>query len=116
FQFFHWIFHHQGRNVTPTSKPRDDATLVTSGPYRFIRHPMYSFGLILFLSISLLSSSWFLALSGFVGFTLLALRTRVEERRLVEKFGEDYRHYQRTTGQFLPRLFSSASPRNARAS
>src|SRR5262245_60555059 len=39
---FAWMFRHLGLNVTPTSVPRATATLVTSGPYRWIRHPMYT--------------------------------------------------------------------------
>lgn len=36
-----WSLHHLGRNVTPTAVPRPDASLVTSGPYRWVRHPLY---------------------------------------------------------------------------
>ena len=104
---FHWMFHHLGQNVTPTSKPRVNATLITSGPYHFIRHPMYSFGLVLFLSISLLTASWYLALGGMTAFILLALRSRLEEQRLIDTFGENYKAYQRTTGRFLPKFFTS---------
>lgn len=99
---FHWMFLHLGANVTPTSKPRENATLVTTGPYRWIRHPMYSFGMMWFGSIALLTANWYLAISGILAFFLLALRSRIEERRLIEKFGDDYRQYQLVTGRFLP--------------
>ena len=98
------MFRHLGLNVTSTSMPRASATLVTSGPYRWIRHPMYTAALILVVASALLTASLMVAIGGVAMFALLAARSQVEERRLVEKFGDDYRAYQRRTGRFLPRL------------
>ena len=39
-----WALVHLGRNVTPTAEVRPDATLVESGPYRWVRHPLYTSG------------------------------------------------------------------------
>jgi protein-S-isoprenylcysteine O-methyltransferase Ste14 len=101
---FLWMFRHLGLNVTPTSMPRANATLVTTGPYRWIRHPMYTTVLILVTAVTLLTANLAVALSGLAMFVLLAARSRLEERRLVEKFDAAYRDYQRRTGRFLPRL------------
>ncbi|MSU51099.1 MAG: isoprenylcysteine carboxylmethyltransferase family protein [Opitutus sp.] len=98
------MFRHLGLNVTSTSMPRDNATLVTTGPYRWIRHPMYSAALIMIVATSLLTANAVVALGGVPMFALLAARSRVEERRLVGKFGDAYRIYQHRTGRFLPRL------------
>ena len=103
---FKWMFVHLGLNVTSTSMPRAQATLITSGPYRWVRHPMYSAVVLLVAAASLLTANRIVALGGLAMFALLAARSRVEERRLVEKFGDAYRAYQRRTGRFLPRLFS----------
>jgi protein-S-isoprenylcysteine O-methyltransferase Ste14 len=100
---FGWMFHHLGLNVTPTSMPRANATLVTTGPYRWIRHPMYSAALILVTAVTLLTANTVVAIGGIVMFALLAARSHLEEQRLVEKFGDAYRTYQRDTGRFLPR-------------
>lgn len=107
---FLWMFRHLGLNVTSTSVPRAAATLVTSGPYRFVRHPMYSAALILVSASSLLTGNGMVALGGLAMFALLAARSRIEERRLVEKFGEDYRAYQRRTGRFFPRFGVISTP------
>jgi protein-S-isoprenylcysteine O-methyltransferase Ste14 len=104
---FGWMFQHLGLNVTSTSMPRREATLVTTGPYRWVRHPMYSAALILALATTLLTASIIVALSGIAVFVLLAARSRIEERRLVEKFGESYRAYQHRTGRFVPRVLPS---------
>ena len=101
---FAWMFRHLGLNVTSTSMPRAAATLVTSGPYRWIRHPMYSAALILVVATMLLTANLVVMVGGLTMFVLMAARSRLEERRLIEKFGEAYRAYQRQTGRFVPRL------------
>lgn len=98
------MFRHLGLNVTSTSMPRDNATLVDTGPYRWIRHPMYAAALILVAGAALFTANAVVALTGLAMFALLAARSRLEEKRLEEKFGDAYRDYQRRTGRFWPRL------------
>jgi protein-S-isoprenylcysteine O-methyltransferase Ste14 len=100
---FGWMFRHLGLNVTSTAMPRAKATLVTSGPYRWIRHPMYSAALLLVMASTFLTANLVVASAGLIMFVLLAARSRLEEQRLVEKFGDAYREYQRQTGRFVPR-------------
>jgi protein-S-isoprenylcysteine O-methyltransferase Ste14 len=101
---FTWMFRHLGLNVTSTSMPRANATLVTSGPYRWVRHPMYSTVLILVTATTLLTANLVVLIGGLLMFALVALRSRNEERQLVEKFGAAYRAYQARTGRFVPRF------------
>ena len=84
-------------------QPREQATLVTTGPYRWIRHPMYTAALTLGVAATLITANAVMAIGGLGMFALLAARSRTEERRLIEKFGDAYRDYQRRTGRFLPR-------------
>ena len=103
------MFSHLGLNVTTTSVPRRDATLVTTGPYRWIRHPMMAGGLMLLVAYVLLTASWVLAVLVVVAsVTIVPVRIRREEANLVAKFGDDYRNYMKHTGRCLPRLRSSA--------
>ncbi len=104
---FIWMFKHLGANVTATAQTRPDAQLVTTGPYRWIRHPMYAFGVIWFLAIVVLTASWFIAITGTAGFCFLLIRCRREEANLIEKFGDEYRAYMHRTGRFLPRRRSA---------
>ena len=97
-----WVFSNLGNNVTPTVATRKNAQLVTSGPYRWVRHPLYVMGLILTIGFALLAENWFIALAAILGFLLLAIRVRGEEARLIEKFGDEYRSYMKKTGRFLP--------------
>ncbi len=100
----YWIFSSLGTNVTPTVAIRREHTLVVHGPYRWVRHPLYTVGFIAFIGFSLLSAIWFTGMMLVLGFGVLALRTPLEEKRLVERFGEEYRAYMRRTGRYLPRL------------
>jgi protein-S-isoprenylcysteine O-methyltransferase Ste14 len=100
----YWMFKSIGSGITPTVATRKEHRLSTSGPYRWIRHPLYTFGTLAFLSLGLIADSWFMILLSILGFTLLSLRTPSEEAHLVEKFGDEYREYMNRTGRYLPRL------------
>lgn len=102
----YWMFHSLGLNISPTQATRQGHQLITHGPYRWIRHPLYSFGLIFFLALIVVTCLWSLAVGMLIPFALLMWRTPKEEARLVEKFGDDYRVYMQRTGRFFPRLSS----------
>ena len=103
----YWLFSSLGKNVTPTVAIRKDHDLVTSGPYRWVRHPLYSVGLVAFAGFSLLAANWFIFAMLLVAFGVLMKRTPIEERRLIERFGDDYLEYMQRTGRYLPRLKGS---------
>src|SRR5688572_5771278 len=101
----YWVFTSIGRNVSETVLTKRDHELVTRGPYRWIRHPLYTNGIALLLAIGLMAANWFML--GFTLIGLIAIRFAVvplEERELTNKFGQEYRDYMSSTGRFLPRL------------
>jgi protein-S-isoprenylcysteine O-methyltransferase Ste14 len=100
----YWVFSSLGNNVTPTVVTRHAHTLVTHGPYRWVRHPLYSVGTLAFVGFSLLSANWFTLAALIFGMPVILRRTPLEEARLIERFGEDYTRYMQTTGRFLPKL------------
>ncbi len=93
-----------GRNVSPTVITHEDHELVTSGPYRWIRNPLYTAGALIFSGLGLISSSWFLLAGAAVALLLVRLRLPREEAELEARFGQRYRDYAARTGRFLPRL------------
>jgi protein-S-isoprenylcysteine O-methyltransferase Ste14 len=97
-----------GGNLTDTVATRADHSLVTTGPYRWVRHPYYTATLLLVAAATLLAANWLIGLLGLLVFLLLAIRTPLEERKLIERFGDDYRRYMQRTGRFFPRLRSRA--------
>ena len=99
-----WTFHNLGTNLTDTVVTRRKHTLVTSGPYRWVRHPFYDSAALCFLANSMVAANWFLFLTGGLGFALLVVRTRKEEEKLLARFGDAYRVYTERTGRFLPRI------------
>lgn len=100
-------FRALGKNLTDTVVTRAAHTLVTRGPYRWVRHPFYLATALALAANSLVTANWFLALTGGIGFGLIVLRTRIEEEKLIERFGEDYKEYMKRTGRFFPRLFQT---------
>jgi len=99
-----WTLPTLGTNLTDTVVTREHHTLVTSGPYRWIRHPFYVAMALVTVGAALIAANWFMLASGTVVFMLLAIRSRVEEEQLAARFGDTYRDYQRRTGRFWPRL------------
>jgi protein-S-isoprenylcysteine O-methyltransferase Ste14 len=100
----YWLFSSIGSGISPTSATRKEHKLSTSGPYRWIRHPLYTVGTTLFISFGMMADNWFIALLGILAFIAMAARTPKEEANLIEKFGDEYREYMKRTGRFLPKL------------
>jgi len=104
-----WTFRSLGHNLTDTVVTRRDATLVTQGPYRWVRHPFYlAFGMAV-IANSMITANGFLAITGSLAFLAMVARTSIEERKLIDRFGSDYVGYMRRTGRFLPRLRRSGA-------
>ena len=102
-----------GKNLTDTVVTRQEATLVTDGPYRWVRHPFYVAAGLLMASVTLLAANAAIGLASLLVLALLAARTPNEERRLEERFGEPYRRYRATTAPLFRR--SEARPSGPRA-
>jgi protein-S-isoprenylcysteine O-methyltransferase Ste14 len=99
-----WTLRNIGKNLTDTVVTRREHTLVTRGPYRWVRHPFYDAVALSLAANALVTANWFLLLGGVLVVSLLVLRTRREEERLLARFGDSYRAYVERTGRFLPRL------------
>src|SRR5262249_48328984 len=78
-----WTFRTLGKNLTDTVVTRHSASLVTTGPYRSVRHPFYVSFFLGAASNALITANWFIALTGISVFVLLAIRSRVEEQNLI---------------------------------
>lgn len=102
----YWLFSSIGSGISPTSATRKEHKLSTSGPYRWVRHPLYTVGSMLFISFGMMADNWFIAALGILAFIAMAKRTPQEEANLIEKFGDEYREYMKHTGRFFPRLGS----------
>ncbi len=99
-----WGVYHLGNNITFSVSTKAEHKLITSGPYRWVRHPLYTGLLLGAIGVSVMLANWFVATTGLATWILLARRTRLEEQNLIEKFGDAYREYMTHTGQFFPRV------------
>lgn len=94
-----WRFHRAGTNV-PTSRP--STTVVTSGPYRYSRNPIYVSMTVLIVGIGItVDSAWILAQLVPV---LIVMRYGViarEEAYLERKFGDEYRRYKASVRRWI---------------
>jgi protein-S-isoprenylcysteine O-methyltransferase Ste14 len=100
-----WTFQSLGKNLTDTVVTRREHTLVTHGPYRWVRHPFYDVVALEVVSMSLVTASGLLALLGLAVVAMLFIRTRIEEAKLAARFGADYQAYAERTGRFVPWLW-----------
>ena len=99
-----WAFISMRKQFSVFPEPKPSRSLIRSGPYRFIRHPMYtalliwSLGRVLFLFTTT-------NLFGFLGLTtILALKIQHEEKLLSKSF-KDYDDYRKTTKRLVPFLY-----------
>ena len=93
-----------GGNWSGTVTLKKDHELVCSGPYRWIRHPIYTGIVVAMVGSGLIRDHR----KGWIGVAIVLaafyIKARREERFLSEEFGDSYREHSRRTGMFLPRL------------
>ena len=100
-----WVLQSLGRNFSTTLTIKQDQTLVTSGPYSRVRHPMYTAFTLLSIGFLLATANWFVGLTGLAAYALvMTVRTPREEEMMLGRFGDEYRAYRARTGRYLPPL------------
>jgi protein-S-isoprenylcysteine O-methyltransferase Ste14 len=99
-----WARVHIGRNWSARVVIKEQHELIRTGPYRFVRHPIYTGLLIAILGTALVTGEWrgvFALAFAIFGFAWKAKR---EEEILSGEFGQSYARYRSETGMLLPRL------------
>ena len=104
-----WAAATLGRFLVPQAVVLSDHDLVTSGPYRFLRHPAYSGDLALWLGAALGTVNLLLFLLWPISVLGTYFQTREEEKLLASKFGASYESYSKRTGRLVPRLGSRSA-------
>jgi protein-S-isoprenylcysteine O-methyltransferase Ste14 len=90
--------------------PTDRTQLICSGPYAFVRHPIYGLSSLLMIATLLTVPSLLMLLAAIVHLSLLQWEARREEHHLIAQHGDDYIQYSRGTGRFFPRSFKPYCP------
>ncbi len=89
------------KNLSPFPTPKEAATLLQNGLYKYMRHPIYT-GIMLFLvGYGVYQNSLYKLLISLLLVILFYLKSNYEEQRLEQKF-PDYKLYKNKTGRFFP--------------
>ena len=79
--------------------------LIKDGLYKHVRHPLYSGEIMRNFGFPLIFSSVYGAFLMVLGMILLLFRIEIEEKMLIEAFGEEYKEYQNNTKKLIPHIY-----------
>ena len=100
-----WARQHLGRNWSGEITIKQDHQLIQTGPYRHLRHPIYTGLLAMYVGLTIATGEWL----GLIGLAVAVIaywrKTRMEEATLGTAFGEKYETYRRDTWAIVPGVF-----------
>jgi protein-S-isoprenylcysteine O-methyltransferase Ste14 len=99
-----WARFHLGANWSGVVTLKEDHELIRTGPYRTMRHPIYTGILLAILGTAVAGGEVRGLLAVAIAWLSFYLKARREESFLIEEFGPRFREHQRHTGMFLPRF------------
>jgi len=102
--FWWWTQVGLGKEWSPQLQLRNEHHLVTTGPYRRIRHPLYTAMFGYGIGLALVTANWVFIVFALVVIGSMAARVPREEQMMIQAFGDEYKAYMRRTGRFLPGL------------
>jgi protein-S-isoprenylcysteine O-methyltransferase Ste14 len=104
--FFLRIHIVLGENWSPILEIGKEQTLVTSGPYKYVRHPMYTCFFVHAITLWLITANHLVGAVAFSSFAIIyPIRVVAEEKMMIEQFGKSYEDYIKKTGRLWPKLF-----------
>jgi len=104
--FLIWVQHTLGRHWSVHLKLIQDHQLVTKGPYKYIRHPMYVVLFLFIVAVGLFSASILIAALNILLVAVYFKRITKEEQMMLKRFGSEYGQYMERTGRFFPKIFA----------
>ena len=99
-----WVHVALGRHWSTNLQFKASHRLITTGPYRWVRHPMYTALFSFFAGLGLLSDNGLILSLVVVAVIVISARIPKEEAMMVAQFGDVYQTYMQRTGRLLPRL------------
>src|SRR3989344_4551166 len=104
-----WLFistHRTlGKNFSAILTIKKDHKLIQEGPYKRVRHPMYTAIYFIIYGFFLLSSNLLIGILPFISFSYLYFsRVKQEEEMMLKKFGKEYEKYMKRTGRLIPKI------------
>jgi protein-S-isoprenylcysteine O-methyltransferase Ste14 len=102
--FFFWARQTLGKNWSKTVTIKEGHELVTSGPYRLVRHPIYTGGLIAAIGSAIVAGGAWVFLLIILG-SLFIWRVGAEDKLMAQQFPNEYPEYKKRTKALIPFLF-----------
>jgi len=99
-----WVHATLGRHWSTNLQFKESHALITAGPYRWVRHPMYTVLFSFFIGLGLLSANALMLGLVVIAVVVIGARIPKEEAMMVAQFGDVYQAYMQRTGRLLPRL------------
>ena len=97
-----WARNVLGRNWSGTVTLKQDHELIRSGPYRYVRHPIYTGLLIAFAGSAIARGEWRGVLALAIAFLALWRKLKLEEQWMIETFGDAYLRYRAEVRALIP--------------
>jgi len=87
-------------------------SLTTTGPYSFLRNPIYLGDILICLGLTIISELlWLIPITLFYSFGIYSIAIRFEERHLLEKYGERYHKYMKEVPRWIPKIPKTLNPK-----
>jgi protein-S-isoprenylcysteine O-methyltransferase Ste14 len=103
-----WVQETLGKYWSRNLQLQDHHELITTGPYRWVRHPMYLVIFAAMITLGLISANWLVIVPALVAIGAIYSRIPNEEAMLIEAFPESYPSYMKRTGRLFPKLRAGA--------
>lgn len=103
-----WARYHIGEYWSARVAIKADHKVIDSGPYAYIRHPIYTGILLAMVGTGLAAGKWQSVVAFFLILIVLFMKARAEEKMLTEQLGGSYVEYKKRTGMLIP-LWKTAS-------
>lgn len=97
-----WAFKRLGENYSQDILIKKDHQLITSGPFRIVRHPQYISQVILDLGAAAATMSYIVAPLAIIQIPFILLRAFAEDKLLAKHFGDDFTSYKKKSGFVFP--------------
>ena len=99
-----WARRHLGRNWSSNVVVKEDHALIRTGPYRYVRHPIYTGIILAFFGMALFIGEWRALLGTACVFLSFLIKSRAEEVQMVKLFPQ-YGEYRRETAALVPMIY-----------
>ena len=97
-----WARRHLAENWSARVTVKEDHELIRTGPYRWVRHPIYTGMLLALAATALAIDTWQAAIAFVLFLTSFVIKLLIEERVMTATFGDQYSHYKSETARLIP--------------